>query len=671
MKLQLSHDEPGSGPLGKGVDRSSSQEPLTTLADLPWASGYDPVSWAVKAIVYGNGAASVFDHAPDQSRISRMRHLDAQMNVRADWEYAYDAAGNIVREYDRTRPEGSSFAFDQYTFDELNRLVAAVIQSPTFGEQLQQFDYDAFGNRTSSSIMNVVNWQGAKGASAASVTASALLDSPNRQVVNMAFTAGDTRLLKNQLPAFTAAGLATGADYDAQGNLKRIYQKPTTGTPVTIYLEYDAFGRVIQSTNGATGIVEKYHYSAEGLRILVEEYAGTTLAKTRINLYNDARQLVSQYEKPAAGAVVWKRDIFHLGTREAAEVDAAGMHVTQVDHLGSPRVITGPSGALEGTQKYLPFGELLEQSGTFKTAKGFTNHEQTEASGLIYMQARFYLPWYGRFASPDPALDQHFTESQSWNIYAYVRNNPVMSTDPTGMWEAPKNLEGQDPWDGQSPTSQAQGDGQQQGEKAADNGQKAEANPANNQKTGAKTEQKKEMTGLDILKEWASEKTAVEATVMVSTWDKRGALFGLVGDDPAVGHVAVADPASGQMLLSQFPENGKPGGDNVTKTPKETRKEENRAPDHNYMLGIKDRGAFARAALAEIGKKKWTAMGIFGTQCAVSSSKSLFAGGSGAVDRTPFRWPGSLTRRLESHARIPGSGVTSADTRLVASVYGG
>lgn len=652
------HEEAG---LPKKLMRGTS-----TLADLPWASGYDPVSWAVKAIVYGNGAASVFDHAPDQSRISRMRHLDAQMNVRADWEYAYDAAGNIVREYDRTRPEGSSFAFDQYTFDELNRLVAAVIQSPTFGEQLQQFDYDAFGNRTSSSIMNVVNWQGAKGASAASVTASALLDSPNRQVVNMAFTAGDPRLLKNQLPAFTAAGLATGADYDAQGNLKRIYQKPTTGTPVTIYLEYDAFGRVIQSTNGATGTVEKYHYSAEGLRILVEEYAGTTLAKTRINLYNDARQLVSQYEKPAAGAVVWKRDIFHLGTREAAEVDAAGMHVTQVDHLGSPRVITGPTGTLEGTQKYLPFGELLEQSGTFKTAKGFTNHEQTEASGLIYMQARFYLPWYGRFASPDPALDQHFTESQSWNIYAYVRNNPVMSTDPTGMWEVPKNLMSQDPWDGQSPNSQAQGDGQKQGEKAADNGQKAEANPANNQKTGAQTE----TAGQKQLKAWAAETDPVAATLVVSTWDKKGSLFGLVGEDHGVGHVAIADSTSGAMLLSQFPADGKPGDTNVTRTAKETKAEEKRGPDHSFLVDVKDRGAFARQALAEAGKKRWTPMGIFGTQCAVSSTKSLYAGGSGAVDRTPFRWPGSLTRRLDGLAKVPGFGVTRADPKLVASIYG-
>ena len=49
------------------------------------------------------------------------------------------------------------------------------------------------------------------------------------------------------------------------------------------------------------------------------------------------------------------------------------------------------------------------------------------------MQARFYLPQWGRFASPDPARDQHFEETQSWNIYSYVQNNPVMMTDPTGM----------------------------------------------------------------------------------------------------------------------------------------------------------------------------------------------------------------------------------------------
>lgn len=61
--------------------------------------------------------------------------------------------------------------------------------------------------------------------------------------------------------------------------------------------------------------------------------------------------------------------------------------------------------------------------------------EQTDPSGLIYMQARFYLPMYGRFASPDPARDQHFEQTQSWNIYSYVQNNPTMMIDPTGMFE--------------------------------------------------------------------------------------------------------------------------------------------------------------------------------------------------------------------------------------------
>jgi|GEM_PF-6821745 len=50
------------------------------------------------------------------------------------------------------------------------------------------------------------------------------------------------------------------------------------------------------------------------------------------------------------------------------------------------------------------------------------------------MQARYYLPMYGRFASPDPARDQHFEDTQSWNIYSYVRNNPVMMTDTTGEY---------------------------------------------------------------------------------------------------------------------------------------------------------------------------------------------------------------------------------------------
>jgi RHS repeat-associated protein len=400
-----------------------------SVASTPWAS-YDPTGWMLRRVDYGNGTRSTFDYDADQTRLAQVTHSPASGGPLAQWAYTYDTVGNLVRENDVL-----TGTFDQYSYDELNRLISAIVQSPTYGEQLQQFDYDAFGNRISSNIVRVTGWSNGRGVvgSIAYTTASAVVGAPGRQVVNAAFSQGSAALLQNRLPATTSTGLPTGAVYDGQGNLLQVFEKPTTVNPVVISLTYDALGRVLSTASTRTGLSERYQYTVEGLRTLVEEYSGTTLVKSRISLYNDARQLVSQWDKSPTGALTWKRDILYLGTREAAEFDAAGMHVTQVDHLGSPRIITGPTGAVESRQKYLPFGELLEQTGAFTTAKGYTNHEQTDASGLIYMQARFYVPWFGRFASPDPARDQHFEETQSWNIYSYVRNNPIMSTDPTGM----------------------------------------------------------------------------------------------------------------------------------------------------------------------------------------------------------------------------------------------
>lgn len=66
-------------------------------------------------------------------------------------------------------------------------------------------------------------------------------------------------------------------------------------------------------------------------------------------------------------------------------------------------------------------------------ATGFTGKERDAETGLDYFGARYYSGAQGRFSSPDPPfMDQMEGDPQSWNMYSYVRNNPLRFIDPTG-----------------------------------------------------------------------------------------------------------------------------------------------------------------------------------------------------------------------------------------------
>jgi RHS repeat-associated protein len=67
-----------------------------------------------------------------------------------------------------------------------------------------------------------------------------------------------------------------------------------------------------------------------------------------------------------------------------------------------------------------------------RTTRGYTGHDMLDAVGLIHMWGRIYDARLGRFIQADPIV-QNGVDLHAYNRYAYVRNNPLTLTDPSGF----------------------------------------------------------------------------------------------------------------------------------------------------------------------------------------------------------------------------------------------
>ncbi len=98
------------------------------------------------------------------------------------------------------------------------------------------------------------------------------------------------------------------------------------------------------------------------------------------------------------------------------------------DALGSVIGTVGPSGTLDTTFEYDPFGNTTfsgQDNGGFWQFAGREN----DLSGLYYMRARYYSPTLQRFISQDP----HEFDGVNSNVYAYAGNMPIIFGDPLGL----------------------------------------------------------------------------------------------------------------------------------------------------------------------------------------------------------------------------------------------
>jgi RHS repeat-associated protein len=91
----------------------------------------------------------------------------------------------------------------------------------------------------------------------------------------------------------------------------------------------------------------------------------------------------------------------------------------------------------------MPYGEEIVGLGNRTPAdkyvaddvrQGFTGYEKDEETGLDYAQARMYKKELGRFTGADPLFytASRPADPQQFNLYIYVRNNPLLYVDPDG-----------------------------------------------------------------------------------------------------------------------------------------------------------------------------------------------------------------------------------------------
>lgn len=292
-----------------------------------------------------------------------------------------------------------------YAYDALNRLESASEVKGAAETWRQTYSYDRFGNRRLDEPHTT-----RLNASGATVYA---VDSSNRPAVNPAVSASTNRVSE------------AGYSFDASGDLLCDPLHPCAAAPApAAYFDYDAENRMVRAGGGAQAGGSEYAYDGNGKRV-----KKTSGAVVTVYVYDAAGALVAEYG--------------------GAQPQAGGVSYVTRDTLGSTRAVSRQDGGVVSRHDYLPFGEEVdgvklpntgrEGFASYNyggTRQKFTGYERDAETNLDYAQARYFSPVQARFTSVDPLLDSaRSANPQTWNRYAYVSNNPLASTDPTGMFE--------------------------------------------------------------------------------------------------------------------------------------------------------------------------------------------------------------------------------------------
>jgi RHS repeat-associated protein len=370
------------------TDYTDSMNPANILT----GAGYDPFGH-LTAATFGNGLSQswAYDNRgrPKAAAVGTTCSGGTCMgSTKYGYSVSYAGDGDILSATDTVNGQWA------YTYDGFNRLLTSNCSATCpDGQSTQGFSYgyDRYGNR----------W-------------------------NQTVTAGS-----GPQPSFSFTGAQNGGvpnnridgdSYDAAGNLLNDGTNSYT---------YDAENRIKSVNNGAT----TYTYDAEGRRV-----AKTTGASVTDFIYDREGHIILDTTPSPADSPLGELYVagMHLGTYvvNSALTDTI-FYYDHSDWLGTERARTNPSGVACETIQSLPFGDGQGINSTCGDVSPmhFTGKERDTESGLDEFGARHFASTMGRFMQADPftVTPGRIVDPQQFNLYAYVRNNPLRHIDPTGM----------------------------------------------------------------------------------------------------------------------------------------------------------------------------------------------------------------------------------------------
>ena len=166
---------------------------------------------------------------------------------------------------------------------------------------------------------------------------------------------------------------------------------------------------------------------------------GNRVQKTGCGSIAYWRKSGNTLDEASTSGTMLREYVFFNGQRIARrDVSTDNVFYFFSNHLGSTSLMTNSAGAMPPQMEsdYYPYGgEIPITTGIQDQNYKFTGKERDSTTGLDNFGNRYDSSSLGRFMTTDPIfITKHrLIDPQQWNLYAYVRNNPINLTDPTGL----------------------------------------------------------------------------------------------------------------------------------------------------------------------------------------------------------------------------------------------